>query len=96
MRRIVPTRLANSDLIDVWAYTRDRWDAEQADKYLDALDKAMRNLARNPELGARRDYVRKGCRVLLVHRHAIYYTVTPSAIRILRVLHGRMDPSSHL
>jgi toxin ParE1/3/4 len=96
MRRLLLTRLAERDLIDIWAYTRERWDAVQADKYLDALDRAIHRLPANPELGVRRDYVRKGYRVFFVHRHAVYYAATSSAIRIIRVLHGQMDPSSHL
>ncbi len=96
MRQIVLTALAESDLMDIWHYTCNQWNAIQADKYLDALDRGIRNLMENPNLGVRRDFVRQGYRVLLIHRHAIYYTVTASAIRIVRVLHGRMDPDSLL
>jgi len=96
MCQVVLTALAESDLIDIWQYTCERWDATQADKYVDALDRGIRSLLENPNLGVRRDFVRKGYRALLVHRHAIYYTASPSAIRIVRVLHGQMDPDSHL
>ncbi len=37
--------------------------------------------------GANRDYVREGYRVLFVNRHAIYYIVSPSGIRVVRVFH---------
>jgi plasmid stabilization system protein ParE len=47
-------------------------------------------------MGAKRDYVREGYRVLSINKHAVYYTVTPSAIHIIRVLHGQMDPGRHL
>lgn len=47
-------------------------------------------------MGESRDYVREGYRVLLINSHAVYYTVTPSAIHIVRVLHGQMDPGRHL
>ena len=53
MRRIRKHALAESDLIGIWQYTFERWDA-------------------------------------------ICYTVTPSAIHIIRVLHGQMDPGRHL
>ena len=96
MRRIVLTRRAQSDLVGIWSYTRDQWDSAQADTYLDVLDRGIRNLSENPELGARRDHVRKGYRALFIHRHAVYYTVTQSTIRIVRVLYGQMDPRSHL
>ncbi len=96
MRQIRKSALAESDLIDIWRYTFESWNAAQADQYLDELDDGIRLLADNPEMGATRDYVREGCRVLLINSHAVYYTVAPSAIHIVRVLHGQMDPGGHL
>jgi toxin ParE1/3/4 len=96
MRKIRLSALAESDLLDIWQYSFEQWDDAQADKYLDELHKAIGLLAENPDLGAGRDYVREGYRVLLINRHAIYYAVTDAAIRIVRVLHGQMDPERHL
>lgn len=96
MRKIHKHRLAETDLVHIWRYSSDRWDAVQADKYLDEIDSGIHLLADNPELGVKRDYVRKGYRVLFIGSHAVYYTVTPSIIHVVRVLHGQMDPSRHL
>ena len=96
MRKIRLHALAESDLIGVWEYSFEQWGAGQADSYLDELDKGIRSLADNPELGANRDYVRERYRVLFINRHAIYYTVAGSVIHIVRVLHGEMDPDRHL
>jgi len=96
IRRIRKHALAESDLIGIWRYSYQRWGAVQADKYLDELDDGIQGLARNPESGARRDYVCDGYRVLFVNHHAIYYTVTASTIHIVRVLHGEMDPGKYL
>jgi len=96
IRRIRKHAFAESDLIGVWQYSFQRWCAAQADKYLDELDDGIQQLARNPELGARRDYAREGYRVLFVNSHAIYYTVMPSTIHVIRVLHGQMDPGKCL
>jgi len=96
MQRVRKYALAESDLIGIWQYSYQRWGAAQADKHLDELDDGIQQLARNPELGARRDYVREGCRVLFVNRHAIYYTVMASTIHVVRVLHGQMDPGIYL
>jgi toxin ParE1/3/4 len=93
MRRILKHALAESDLIGIWQYSFEQWNAVQADKYLDDLD-SIRQLADSPEMGAERDYVREGYRVLFINSHAVYYTVTPSTIHIVRVLHGRMDLGS--
>jgi plasmid stabilization system protein ParE len=51
---------------------------------------------RKPQLGAKLDSVREGYRVLFVRSHAIYYTVSDSAIHVIRVLHRRMDPGLYL
>jgi toxin ParE1/3/4 len=87
---------AELDLIGIWKYSLEQWDATQADKYLDALDKGISTVAENPELGASRDAVRAGYRALLINSHVVYYTITPGAIFIVRVLHEGMDPGRHL
>lgn len=96
MRSIRKHALAENDLIGIWHYSFEQWDAARADEYLDELDNGIRQLAHNPEMGAKRDYVREGYRVLFINSHAVYYTVTPSAIHIVRVLHGQMDPGRYL
>ena len=96
MRSIHVHGLAESDLIGIWRYSFDEWDEVQADKYLDELDSGIRRLAENPEIGMKRDFARAGYRVLFVGSHAVYYTVTPDAVHIIRILHGRMDPDRHL
>jgi toxin ParE1/3/4 len=95
-RAIRKSALAELDLIGIWEYSFGQWDAEQADKYLDELDKGIGYLANNPELGTRRDEVREGYRVLFVNSHAVYYTVGSASIFIVRVLHEQMDSGRHL
>lgn len=94
--RIRKTALAENDLIGIWQYTFEHWDAAQADKYLDELDASIQRLANDPEMGEKRDNVREGYRVLLINSHAVYYVLTPSTIYIVRVLHGQIDPGRHL
>lgn len=94
-RAIRKSGQADRDLVGIWEYSRKQWNAHQADKYLDELDEGIRLLADNPNMGAERDYVRKGYRVLFVNRHAVYYIVKHSAIQIIRVLHEQMDPERH-
>jgi toxin ParE1/3/4 len=96
MRKIHVHALAEYDLIGIWQYSFEEWGADQADKYLDELDSSIKLLADNPDLGIKRDYVSEGYRVLFVASHAVYYTVTPTTIHVIRVLHGRTDPDRHL
>jgi toxin ParE1/3/4 len=96
MRTIHIHGSAESDLVDIWRYSSEQWGELQADKYLDELDTGIRKLADNPEIGMKRDYVRAGYRVLFVRSHAVYYTVMPATVHIIRILHGSMDPDRHL
>jgi toxin ParE1/3/4 len=86
MRKVQVHALAESDLVGIWRYSFEQWGDEQADKYLGGLDSAIRSLADNPERGIGRENVCKGYRVLFVGSHAVYYTVTPTAINVIRVL----------
>jgi toxin ParE1/3/4 len=96
MRKVRLHARAESDLIDIWVYSFEEWDDVQADKYLDELNAAINSLAGNPHLGVRRDNVREGYRALFVNRHAIYYRLSTTAVDVVRVLHGQMDPARHL
>lgn len=88
--------LARRDLKEIWIYTYETWDAEQADRYLRDLGSKIALLESNPRLGRTRDDVRPGCRSLEVNRHVVYYRIDGAAVRVLRVLHDRMDPERRL
>jgi toxin ParE1/3/4 len=94
-RWIHKSALAESDLLGIWQYTFESWGADQADEYLDELEQAISRLASIPEVGVSRELVRAGYRVLFVNDHAVYYNVASNPVRIVRVLHGRMDPDNH-
>ena len=76
MLKILLSPLAERDLIGIWQYSLAQWGEAQADRYLDELEEGFRRLARNPELGASRENIRQGYRVLFIRSHAVYYKVT--------------------
>jgi toxin ParE1/3/4 len=82
---------ARDDLLEIWLYTAERWDAEQADRYLDRLDAGINRLRENSLAGADFSILRPGYRRLTVERHRIFYTVSDERIEIVRILHERMD-----
>jgi toxin ParE1/3/4 len=92
MLKILKHARAENDLIEIWIYSHERWGEVQAERYFDELEKGIKQLGRNPELGQRCDQIREGYRSLRINRHIVYYIVTPPAIHIIRVLHERMDP----
>jgi toxin ParE1/3/4 len=87
---------AREDLKGIWRYTFAEWGEAQADKYLAEPGAGIARLREHPELGRPREDVRPGYRSLRINEHIVYYTITPSVIRIVRILHVRMDPDTHL
>jgi len=98
MAKIRTQARAESDLIEIWLYSYERWGESQAERYFDELENGINQLARNPELGQRCDHIREGYRCLRINRHVVYYTynVKPAVVRIVRLLHERMDPGRNL
>jgi toxin ParE1/3/4 len=96
MLEIVKRPRAKKDLKGIWLYTFNEWGEAQADKYLSQIETGLARLKYNPKLGRPREDLRAGYRSLRVNEHIIYYVVTPSSIRVIRVLHAQMDPERHL
>jgi toxin ParE1/3/4 len=87
---------ARVDLLEIWLYTAERWSAEQADHYLDELERAMQRLGEKPSLGTDAGDVRPGYRRLMAGKHRVFYVVAARRIDIVRVLHPRMDVEAEL
>jgi toxin ParE1/3/4 len=68
----------------------------QTDKYLAEIGAGITRLQEHPELGKSRDDLRAGYRSPRINQHVVYDMVMPSVIRVIRVLHRRMDPDSNL
>ena len=82
---------AKKDLLNILAYTQKEWGNQQAQKYIDALEKRCDELAQRPHTGRERPEIKSGYRSLTEGNHVIFYRVGDSGIDILRILHGRMD-----
>jgi len=90
MPRIVRTRRARQDLIDIWRYVASNNPAA-ADALLDRVDEKSALLARNPRLGAERSDIRPGLRYFVVGEYLILYRIIEDGIEVVRVVHGRRD-----
>lgn len=95
MVKIHKQALAEQDLLDIWLYTYNNWDAVQADKYLDRLDNAFSLIAENPAIGNECNYIRQGYRKYQIERHVIFYTADNSKASIIRVIGAAMDYQRH-
>lgn len=92
------TKLADSDLFNIYLYTYQTWGADQAKTYTDALKAAINRIAEKPERPETKDRssLYPGCRSYLMKRHLIFYRVSGDYLEIMRILHGNMDITSRL
>ncbi|MEM6731044.1 MAG: type II toxin-antitoxin system RelE/ParE family toxin [Myxococcota bacterium] len=89
MSKFVLSSEAREDLIDIYVYTEERWDEEQADRYLDSFYVIIEGLTLSsgkgrPELHPEVRSVNNGTHVVLFMPHE-------GEVGIVRVLHGARD-----
>ena len=97
MSRYLLSPAAQLDLEQIWDYTCDRWDADQAEEYLRELQRTIERAAANPRIGRVCDEVRPGYYKLAAGSHMLFYRViADDLIDIVRILHQRMDVDRHL
>jgi len=81
-----------SDLINIWEYTFEKWSLTQADIYYSLLIDGINSIAKNPNIGRNYDKVRVEYFGLQVKSHIIFYRLKDvETLQIIRVLHQRMD-----
>jgi plasmid stabilization system protein ParE len=84
------TRLAETDLLEIWQVVADR-NLPAANRLNDALADVFILLGREPLLGEMFDPIRPFLRRFAHDNYVIYYNATTQPIRILRVLHGARE-----
>lgn len=87
---------AKEDLGNIVSYTRDKWEREQAIKYLDGVKDKAKLLVGHPHIGHDVSEYHEGLRATPYQSHVIYYVRHNSQIIIVRILHSNMLPSKHL
>ncbi|MFM7426534.1 MAG: type II toxin-antitoxin system RelE/ParE family toxin [Elainella sp.] len=90
MATVVKRPLAELDLIDIWDYIAED-SLDRADEFLDRLEKKLAMLARNPELGRRREELLPNLRSFPIGNYVVFYQEIDSGIDLIRVLHGSRD-----
>jgi toxin ParE1/3/4 len=87
--------LAERDLEDIWRYSARTWSVEQADRYVNGIAMAIKQLASGTKTGSRVD-VREGYFRYAVGSHCVFYRHSGAGLDAIRVLHQRMDVDRHL
>lgn len=88
------SKLATSDLEDIWLYTLSTWSRSQADKYYHSMIKSIELICTHPQIGKSLDEIKKGHRYFHSGQHMIIYKVNNDMIFIDRILHQSMDIES--
>ena len=89
------SRAARQDLLRIGRFTERRWGKAKRNHYLAQLDEAFVLISENDSIGNICDEISPGYRKFPEGSHVIYYRVT-DMVEIIRILHERMDPDSHL
>jgi len=92
------SKLAESDLENIWLYTFEEWSLEQADYYYDLIMDEIEYIAENPKTGKDFNVVRKGYFRSRVKSHFIFYKINlkEEKVEIIRILHQQMDIDLHI
>ena len=88
--------LAEQDLEEIWLYTFNQWNIEQADLYVKSIMSRFDWLTGQPGIGKQRDDVRAGYFSFPQGEHIIFYKITDGVVDIIGIPHQSMDIVSHL
>ncbi len=98
MAEYVLSEKSKSDLRRIWHYTVEVWSIDQARRYyneiLDACDDiAECKVVKSPSF----ESIYSGVHGYRINHHVIFYRVlSKNRIRVIRILHERMDYLQHL
>ena len=95
-RTIVISPRARADALGIWHYTGQEHGPDAADAYLRDLDRAMQLVREFPDIGTDCSHVREGYRRIRSGSHLVYYLAVEAEIRVVRILHERMDANANL
>jgi toxin ParE1/3/4 len=84
------------DYEDVLLYSVQTWGEQQKDAYKMMLDRTLAELGDYPEIGRPRTDIHSGYRSRSVGQHVIFYRIESSAIRVIRILHAKQDPTREI
>jgi toxin ParE1/3/4 len=81
---------ARRDVRRIWAYIAED-NETAANRAIEEFNRKFELLGRNPRAGRTRDEVRPGLRSFPAEEYLIFYRITTTGVRIMRVIRGRRD-----
>ena len=85
------TEAAKKDLRGISTYTKKTWGKKQEKAYRETIRVVLRAIAKNPEIGLKREELTEGLRSFPVGHHIAYYVEKRGNIQVARILHPAMD-----
>jgi toxin ParE1/3/4 len=82
---------AIKDLDEIWDYSVDLWGQKKTEKYVAGLDECFFNLSKNQNLGRLISNLSQDVRIYRHERHYVFYVKRNYGVRIMAVLHEKMD-----
>ncbi|WP_372704036.1 type II toxin-antitoxin system RelE/ParE family toxin [Castellaniella sp.] len=90
-RTLLLTDNAEADLAEIWSYVAEDSSEATANRLIATLYTTCEKILPFPESQPARPLIAPGLRVTFHGSYAIYYTHSPAAVTIIRVLHGARD-----
>jgi toxin ParE1/3/4 len=86
------SRQVKTEVDEIWSYIAvESGSVDIADRVVDAITETFLQISRHPNLGRRRDDLRKGLRSIPSGSYVVVYRVEGNNVRIFHVVHGRRD-----
>ena len=97
MGEFIISEKAKTDLIQIGNYSAKFWSEEQAESYVRMILNECLEIANKPMIGRSYSEYRPGLKGHTCGKHVIFYRIiTNTKIRIIRILHERMDFPRHI
>jgi len=93
MKRLVLSPSARSDLRNIREYIASE-NRPAATRIVREIKAKFKTLLKFPEVGRRRNELKRGLRSFPVGKYVVLYYVTEDGLEIVRVLHGSQDLDS--
>lgn len=87
---------ADADLVDIWLYTVETWNRDQADRYTTRIVDTCRLIAAGQVRGKAIAETDGNHFKASVGSHFVVYRRDAELIVVVRILHQRMDIQSHI
>jgi toxin ParE1/3/4 len=75
MMSYVVSPRAQADIDEIWEYSVDRWDIDQANRYVLEIRRAIEVVASDPRRGRSCDEIRRGYRRFAAGSHVLFFRI---------------------